>query len=63
MAGRVVGQGPRCLLGRPGESEAEKVVDRGGEAKGHVRSLVPRRRSLEDLLVRDMAGNPRGENA
>jgi ABC-2 type transport system ATP-binding protein len=63
LARRAVVQGPRYLLELPGESEAEKVLDRVREAKGHVRSLVPRRRSLEDLLVRDMAGNPRGESA
>lgn len=63
MARRSVVQGPRYLLELPGEAEAEKVVDRVREAKGQVRSLMPRRRSLEDLLVGRMGESSRGEGA
>ncbi len=51
---RFVAQGARFLLDFSSEAEAEKALDRVRAAGGRVRSLVPRRRSLEDLLVSDV---------
>ncbi len=51
-AERAVVQGPRFLFEFADEAEAEKALDRVREASGRVRSLVPKRRSLEDLLVK-----------
>jgi ABC-2 type transport system ATP-binding protein len=53
-ARRAVVQGPRFLFEMTDEAQAEKALDRVRAEGGHVRSLVPRRRSLEDVLVRDM---------
>lgn len=50
-AQRAVVQGPRFLFEFAEESDAEKALDRVREASGKIRSLVPKRRSLEDLLV------------
>jgi ABC-2 type transport system ATP-binding protein len=50
-ASRAVVQGPRFLFEFVDESSAEKALDRVREAGGRVRSLMPHRRSLEDLLV------------
>lgn len=52
-AQRAVTQGSRFLFEFYDESSAEKVLSRTLEAKGRVRSLVPRRRSLEDLFVEE----------
>ena len=51
-AERAVVQGPRFLFEFADEAEAEKALDRVRQASGRVRSLVPKRRSLEDLLVK-----------
>ncbi len=51
-AHRAVAQGARFLFQLPDPAAAEKLLDRVRERGGHVRSLTPRRRSLEDLLVR-----------
>jgi len=53
-AQRGVAQGGRFLFQFADEAAAEKALDRVREQGGRVRSLVPRRRSLEDLLVADM---------
>jgi len=53
-AQRGVAQGGRFLFEFGDEGTAEKALDRVREENGRVRSLVPRRRSLEDLLVADM---------
>jgi len=50
-ARRAVAQGPRFLFEFAVEDEAEQALDRVRAAKGRVRSFLPRRRSLEDLLV------------
>ena len=50
-AQRAVVQGPRFLFEFADEAEAEKALDRVRQSSGRVRSLVPKRRSLEDLLV------------
>ena len=60
LARRAVVQGTRFSFELPDEAAAEKAVDRVREAGGRLRSLVPRRRSLEDLLVQDMR---RGEES
>ncbi len=52
-ATRAITQGPRFLLEFEDEASAQRVLERTLEAKGHVRSLVPRRRSLEDLFVEE----------
>jgi ABC-2 type transport system ATP-binding protein len=52
LARRSVVQGSRFLFELADESEAEKALDRVRTAGGRVRSLVPRRRRLEDVLVR-----------
>ncbi len=54
-AQRALEQGPRFLFDFGSESEAEKALDEVREAGGKVRSLSPRRRSLEDLLVEGMS--------
>jgi len=51
QAKRAVVQGPRFLFEFDAEADAEKALDRVRASGGRVRSLVPRRRSLEDLLV------------
>jgi ABC-2 type transport system ATP-binding protein len=52
MARRSVAQGSRFLFELADESEAEKALDLVRSAGGRVRSLVPRRRRLEDVLLR-----------
>jgi ABC-2 type transport system ATP-binding protein len=53
-ASRAVAQGSRFLLEFADESTAEKAADRVRAEGGRIRSLIPRRRSLEDLLIRDI---------
>jgi ABC-2 type transport system ATP-binding protein len=48
---RAVVQGGRFLFEFGDESAAEKALDRVRACGGRVRSLVPKRRSLEDLLM------------
>jgi ABC-2 type transport system ATP-binding protein len=55
MAARAVVQGPRFLFDLDDEAQADKVVARIREGGARLRSLVPRRRSLEDLLLAGMA--------
>jgi ABC-2 type transport system ATP-binding protein len=50
-AGRAVVQGSRFLFEFGDEAAAEKALDRVRATGGRVRSLVPKRRSLEDLLM------------
>ncbi|MEX2209108.1 MAG: ABC transporter ATP-binding protein [Myxococcota bacterium] len=50
-ARRAVVQGSRFLFEFGDESAAEKALDRVRATGGRVRSLVPKRRSLEDLLM------------
>ena len=52
---RAVVQGGRFLFELEDEAQADKVVLRLREGGAKLRSLVPRRRSLEDLLVADIA--------
>ncbi len=54
-AQRALVQGPRFLFDFESESAAEHALDAVREAKGRVRSLTPRRRSLEDLLVQGVS--------
>jgi ABC-2 type transport system ATP-binding protein len=63
IARRSVVQGSRFLFELADESEAEKALDRVRSGGGRVHSLVPRRRRLEDVLVRYMEreGGGRGE--
>ena len=53
-ATQTVAQGSRHLFEFRDEARAEKACDRVRAEGGRIRSLVPRRRSLEDLLIRDM---------
>ena len=53
VAQRAVVQGSRFLFDFDDESEAEKMLDRFRSAGVRIRSLVPRRRSLEDLFVEE----------
>ena len=53
VAQRAVVQGPRFLFEFTDESEAEKALDRVRNGQGRIRSLVPQRRSLEDLFVEE----------
>ncbi len=53
-ARRAVVQGGRFMFELDDEAAAEKALDRVRDAGGKIRSLVPRRRSLEDLLVKGM---------
>jgi len=55
LAVRAVVQGGRFLFELEDESTAEKMVGRIRESGARLRSLVPRRRSLEDLLVAGLA--------
>jgi ABC-2 type transport system ATP-binding protein len=50
---RSVAQGSRFLFEFEGEASAEKALDRIRAEGGHVRSLTPRRKSLEDLLLEE----------
>ena len=54
-ARRAVVQGGRFSFDMVDENAAEKALDQVRNAGGRVRSLVPRRRSLEDLLIQDIA--------
>jgi ABC-2 type transport system ATP-binding protein len=51
QARRAVVQGHRFLFEFDGESEGEKALDRVRESGGRIRSFVPKRKSLEDLLL------------
>ena len=53
-ARRAVPQGARFLLDFSQSADAEKAFARALEAGGRVRSFVPKRRSLEDLMVSKM---------
>jgi ABC-2 type transport system ATP-binding protein len=53
---RAVVQGNRFLFTFAGESDGEKALDRVRETGGRVRSFVPKRKSLEDLLLEGLAG-------
>src|SRR5262245_13741621 len=59
QAMRAVVQGERFLFEFDDESLAEKVLARLREGGARLRSLVPRRRSLEDLLLEDVAKEKR----
>jgi ABC-2 type transport system ATP-binding protein len=48
---RAVVQGNRFLFEFAGESDGEKALDRVRASGGRVRSFVPKRKSLEDLLL------------
>ena len=50
-AGRAVVQGTRFLFEFSSEGDAEKALDRVRASGGRIRSFVPRRKSLEDLLL------------
>jgi ABC-2 type transport system ATP-binding protein len=50
-ARRSVVQGSRFLFEFAGESDGEKALDQVRASGGRVRSFVPKRRSLEDLLL------------
>jgi ABC-2 type transport system ATP-binding protein len=60
-ARRAVVQGPRFLFEFGDENQAEKALDRVRSERGRIRSLVPRRRSLEDLLVQGARRSGGGE--
>jgi ABC-2 type transport system ATP-binding protein len=51
QASRAVVQGGRFLFEFAGESDGEKALDRVRASGGRIRSFVPKRRSLEDLLL------------
>jgi ABC-2 type transport system ATP-binding protein len=53
-AHRSVAQGSRHLFEFSSEEEAEKALDRVRAEGVRVRSLMPRRRSLEDVLLEDV---------
>jgi ABC-2 type transport system ATP-binding protein len=53
-AQRAVAQGGRFLFEYADEGQAEKAVDLVRAQQGRLRSLVPRRRSLEELMVADI---------
>ena len=53
-AQRAIVQGPRFLFEFDHEGDAEKALDRARGSGGKVRSLAPKRKSLEDLLVEDV---------
>jgi ABC-2 type transport system ATP-binding protein len=55
QARRAVVQGNRFLLEFAGESDGEKALDRVRQSGGRIRSFVPKRKSLEDLLLEGMA--------
>ncbi len=55
-----VAQGSRFQFDFASEDEAEKALDRVRAAGGRVRSLTPRRQTLEDLLVADSHGEAGG---
>ncbi|HTO53533.1 MAG TPA: ABC transporter ATP-binding protein [Myxococcota bacterium] len=51
QARRAVVQGNRFMFEFAGESDGEKALDRVRESGGRIRSYVPKRKSLEDLLL------------
>ncbi|MCH6562385.1 MAG: ABC transporter ATP-binding protein [Myxococcales bacterium] len=53
LAQRALVQGSRFLFEFDDEAEAEKALDWIRSEGGRIRSLVPRRRSLEDLFVEE----------
>ncbi len=53
QAHRAVAQGSRFLFEFESEDDAEKALDDVRSSGGHIRSLTPRRRSLEDLMVEE----------
>jgi len=53
-ARRSVPQGARFLFDYAHAAEAEKALERVRECGGRIRSLVPKRRSLEDLMISKM---------
>jgi len=55
LARRAVVQGQRFLFEFAGEGDGEKALDRVRESGGRVRSFIPKRRSLEDLLLEGLA--------
>ena len=54
-ASRSVVQGSRFLFEFAGESDGEKALDRVRASGGRIRSFVPKRKSLEDLLLEGLA--------
>src|SRR5262249_19885814 len=50
-ARRAVVQGSRFLFEFDGETDGEKALDRVRESGGRIRSYVPKRKSLEGLLL------------
>ena len=54
-AKRAVVQGHRFLLEFAGESDGEKALDQVRQSGGRIRSYVPKRKSLEDLLLEGLA--------
>ncbi|MFI5314927.1 MAG: ABC transporter ATP-binding protein [Myxococcota bacterium] len=54
-ARRAVVQGGRFLFEFGVEGDGEKALDRVRESGGRIRSYVPKRRSLEDLLLEGLA--------
>jgi len=54
-ARRAVVQGHRFLLEFAGESDGEKALDQVRQSGGRIRSYVPKRKSLEDLLLEGLA--------
>ena len=50
-AKRAIAQGSRFLFEFTDESAAEKALDRVRASGGRIRSFVPKRKSLEDLLL------------
>ncbi len=55
QARRAVVQGNRFLFEFAGESDGEKALDRVRDVGGRIRSFVPKRKSLEDLLLEGLA--------
>jgi ABC-2 type transport system ATP-binding protein len=58
-ARRATAQGARFLFEFADEATAEKALDQVRSSGGRVRSLVPRRKSLEDLMV-ELSGGKGG---
>jgi len=59
QARRAVVQGHRFLFEFAGDGDGEKALDRVRESGGRVRSFIPKRKSLEDLLLEGL-GEERG---
>ncbi len=62
-AQRVVAQGSRHQFDFDDEAAAEKALDRVRAVGGRVRSLVPRRKSLEDVFLARAGRDSRGEGS